>query len=213
MPLILSVLKPFDELLPLENKLHFKKSTSSKCTGMAIFFDNILKNQSEFVNIDTLLNKNISIVPFKPYFDQFYKFSETFSKLEYIIKNFDNLNQATIQDQLINILTQTSSLINQFQAPSKNQINSQNLIKNKIIDEQEIVGGQLDECKTVLSSEINIQDLNDINNELNKPLTSGLVNEEKNANESFKSNESLIKIESLYDQKFYLGLLHIPSLM
>ena len=212
MPLILSVLKPFDDLLSLENKLHFKKSTSSKCTGMAFFFDNILKNQSEFVNIDTLLNKNISIVPFKPYFDQFYKFSETFSKLEYIIKNFDNLNQATIQDQLINILTQTSSLINQFQAPSKNQINYKNLIKSKIIDEQEIVG-QLDDCKTVLSSEINIQDLNDINNELNKPLISGLVNEEKNANESFKSNESLIKIESLYDQKFYLGLLHIPSLM
>ena len=212
MPLISSVLKPFDELSSIDNKPHYKKSTSSKSSSMTFFFDNILKNQSECVNIDTLLNKNISIVPFKPYFEQFYKFSETFSKLEYIIKDFNNLKQATIQNQLINILTQTSLLNNQFPIPSKNQNFN---IKSQIIDEQELgsIIGQLDESKTVLSAEININDLNEINNELNQSLKSELVNEEKNSNDIVQTHGSLVKIENLYDQKFYLGLLHIPILM
>jgi hypothetical protein len=209
MPLILNVLKPFDDSLSLENKPQFKKSTSSKSPNVAYFFENMLKNQSDLVSIDTLLNKNISIVAFKPYFEQFYKFSETFSKLEHIIKDFNNLKQATVKNQLINIVTQTSSLNNQFVLPSKNQLNSQNnfTARSQIIDDQDAnpLVGQLDEFNT--------KDLNDINSELNQSLKSEPINEESNVNEIVQNHGGIITIESLYDQKFYLGLLHIPSLM
>jgi len=217
MPLILNVLKPFDDSLSLENKPQFKKSTATKSSNVAYFFENILKNQSDLVSIDTLLNKNISIVAFKPYFEQFYKFSETFSKLEHIIKDFSSLKQSTIKNQLINIVTQTSSLNSQLVLPSNNQLNSQNnfTARSQIIDDQEVnpLAGQLDEFKTVLTSEINTKDLNDINNELNQSLKSETLNEESNVNEIVQNHGGTITIESLYDQKFYLGLLHIPSLM
>ena len=105
MQIISNVLKPFNDLTNnMKQTSNPSSSTSttkkSKLNGMPIYFENMNKYQSDFVNIDTLLNMHLTILPFKPYFETLYSFCEIFAKIDYLINEFDYLKENNLKKQL-----------------------------------------------------------------------------------------------------------------
>ena len=62
------------------------------------------KHQSQFINIDTLLNTHLTILPFKPYFEQIYKFSTRFTIITNLIDNYSKLTQTQIRHRLNSVI-------------------------------------------------------------------------------------------------------------
>ena len=178
MQIISNVLKPFSDLTNNMKQLSNQNASTSasaakksKLNGMPIYFENMNKYQSDFVNIDTLLNMHLTILPFKPYFETLYSFCEIFAKIDYLINEFDYLKENNLKKQLNILIEQTGSL-------------TDNSLLSRMTS------------KAVPKFEVNSPD---------------------SSNSSGKADNSLsqdqFKLDSLYEQKFYLGLLHIPSLM
>ncbi|CAF0855447.1 unnamed protein product [Brachionus calyciflorus] len=99
-PFILSVLKPFSD----------QTNKSSKSPRSTIHMENILKYQSHSVNISKLLNPHLTILPFKLYFENLFKFNEISYKLDYLIAEYKHLDKAYMLKQLNLIITQTGFL-------------------------------------------------------------------------------------------------------
>jgi len=88
---ISSILKPY-------NNNNNTKNKSNK------FIENLLKYQSNFINIDLMLNLNTTILPFKPYLEQFYKFSKRFHIINNLIQNYAQLNQLQIKQEINSLM-------------------------------------------------------------------------------------------------------------
>ena len=76
---ILSALKPFDNNISAPN------------TKRSYFIENVQKIQSKFYNIDMLLNVHITCLPFKTFFENFYKFNVLNEMIENVIQDFDEM--------------------------------------------------------------------------------------------------------------------------
>jgi hypothetical protein len=191
MPFITSVLKPFNT--QKDNRYNNKKSNN--------FFNDIsLKYQVELVNIDTLLNTHLSIVPFKSYFETVYRFSEIFNKLNYIISEFDNLEQSYLRFELHQInrddlMTKMSSkyfkLSSEFYSYA-----------NKISEYR----AREDLLKTVGKQQQ--QDNDDAS--LSFSMSNSFINKTDTIS---NSEQNLITIEMLHDQKFIITSFYIQKLL
>lgn len=105
MSLICSVLKPFGDLSTLEKQQSVAMFGKKSKSYVPYFFENVQKYQSESVSVEILLNRYLSIVPFKPYFEGLYRLCEIFGRLEMLADLFDELRPASVHQQLINILS------------------------------------------------------------------------------------------------------------
>ena len=110
MSFICSVLKPFGDLSTPEKHQSFMMFNKKSKSYMPYFYENMHRYQSECVSIDSLLNRHLSILPFKPYFEPLYKLSEVFNRLDFILNHFDLLKPATISQQLMVVLTEAGCL-------------------------------------------------------------------------------------------------------
>lgn len=72
--------------------------------------ENIIKYQSQNVNLSTLLNPHLTVLPFKLFFENLYKFNEIAYKLEYLINEYEHLEKKFILKQLNLIIRQTGLL-------------------------------------------------------------------------------------------------------
>lgn len=88
---ILSVLKPFDKNFSPDSKRSY-------------FIENIQKIQSKFYNIDMLLNIHLTCLPFKSFFENFYKFNVLNEMIETVIHDFDEMCQVELKDHLKRII-------------------------------------------------------------------------------------------------------------
>jgi len=113
----MSVLKPFaaNSFIPSTASSNRKPLTTKS------YIENLVKHQVNFINISTLLNPNLSILPFKSHFEQLYKFSYRFQLLSNLIRNQDDLTNNQIRQELNSIikLKQDQTLI----ALSSNELN------------------------------------------------------------------------------------------
>ncbi len=269
MPFIVSVLKPFDNskiekqsiIAKKKTKrslLHMSSSSGSSSASantpqkpaLSYFQESILRFQSEFVNIDTLLNPNLSKLPFKSYFEVLYKFCVIFNKLDYIIDEFDELGQSKIQQCLVNAMFQTNQL-NNFVNPSKevsaNPSNRRTSSFNQRTQTGSILFPADEETQSKWSREdaLNFSELNEEMKNLAQTVKSrnfdfdsatkdqNFKQEDANTNQNVEIAETEvdknpitleamntmlepsddIKIELIYEQKFYLSLFYIPNLM
>ena len=209
MPIIFSILKPFGDIVTQTEKQSTITQLKRAKTSIQYYFEYLAKYQTEFVSVESLLNKHLSILPFKPYFEALYKFSEIFCRIEYLIKEFSSLKPSNVYNQLMNILHQTGSLNNQF-ISNKEIITQQQQraqTSSKDYDEDNQSKNSRDDSRSTSSK--TIQD----NASQFKASNPSEPNESYQSNEDEISNLNLIKIDTLYEQKFYLGLLYIPSLM
>ena len=267
MPFIISVLKPFDNLAhEKQNKTAKKKvkksllpaslssstiSTSSTKANLSFFQESILKYQTELINIDTLLNLNLSVLPFKSYFEVLYKFSEIFNRLDFLIQEFDDLDNSSVHQYLLLIMAQTGQL-NSIVLPAKEMLVGQQAYGRRSSFPQQrtqansvvTVGEEETQSKWSKEDTLTSNDLrtgtirsrhfdseSQTNDNLNKPIdcsTSNKHTESINVNDEFEKcsyssggdltdqqqrRPEQIKIEMIYEQKFYLSLFYIPNLM
>lgn len=182
MPFILSVLKPFGDL-NIEKQVLLASNKKSK-SGLNYFLENILKFQTDHVNLDTLLNPHLTILPFKSYFENLYKFFQISFKLDYLITEFDSLKQTFLFQQLNILIAQTGFL-------------NLNINSN---------------FPTVRSDD-------DTNSKNSKENVNFYISEDNRTVKSRFSEENhvetdgQIKIDLIFEQKFYLALLYLPKLM
>jgi hypothetical protein len=250
MNLILSVLKPFGDLSHEKQLLsssaqqqttigsglsNRKKST----THLPYFYENMLKHQCEGVNIATLLNPYLSIMPFKSYFEPLYKLSEVFIKLDTLIENYDELKATTIMHHFFKLVNQTNALFestNSRQQSMEQQLyrthNERTQTSSTVtFESKEALSEQLTSTTTKKSSKEESEDSSSLNrfnlNSLSSsqfPSSSAAatsaVTSTENAIDTDMSKESLsyyeeqaVRLDSLHEQKFYIGSCYIPALM
>ena len=134
MQFICSVLKPFGDLSTPEKQqsiaTHGKKSKSY----VPFFYENLNKYQCENVSVESLLNRHLSILPFKPYFEQLYKICKIFNRLDFLIENFERLPTTNLRNQLKSILNDAGCLTTQTPATSTLGTDEQLQINELIID-------------------------------------------------------------------------------
>ena len=104
----MSVLKPFatttsSSTLPSNNSATTTTS-GKKPTSSRSYIESLLRHQVNFVNIATLLNLNLSILPFSSHFEQLYKFCSRFQLLTNLINNHAQLSQQQVRQELNTII-------------------------------------------------------------------------------------------------------------
>ena len=97
----MSVLKPFGTY---SNSSTTTSNRSKPSAPLKSYIENLVKHQVNFVNISTLLNLNLSILPFKSHFEQLYKFSYRFQLLTNLIRNQNYLTPSQLRQQLNSIV-------------------------------------------------------------------------------------------------------------
>lgn len=243
LPFIVSVLKPFDNLAGVENtnivKSSRKKSTklsgllssSSSATQstttkskLSFFHESLIKYQAEMITIDSLFNTHLSVLPFKSYFEVYYKFSEIYHRLDFLIDEFAELNQQSLQKMLYFVTTQMENLNNKVfpimnlsasqQNPSATSQSRRTLSNyqsrassNSLISYDDDGLPKFKEESPDLSNEPMAS------NDLLDPA--GNVRSESIFNDVFRNEYSsdLFKIDTVYEQKFYFSLFYIPNIM
>lgn len=110
MAFICSVLRPFGDLSASDKQNLLMNKRSNTKSYLPYFYENVYKYQSDYVTLDTLLNTNLSVLPFKYYFYSLYKFCEIFNRLDDLIDDYDQLKPTQLNQQLISILNQAGFL-------------------------------------------------------------------------------------------------------
>lgn len=116
MQFICSVLKPFGDLSTPEKQQSIATHGKKSKPYVPFFYENLHKYQCENVSVESLLNRHLSILPFKPYFDQLYKICQIFNRLDFLCENFERLPTTNLRNQLISILNDAGCLTTQTQA-------------------------------------------------------------------------------------------------
>jgi hypothetical protein len=212
MPFICSVLKPFGDLsLPADRQALFMSKKSK--SYLPYFYENVHKYQSDLVNLDTLLNSNLSILPFKAYFYQLYKLCEIFNRLDYLINEYDNLKQPSVQNQLISILNEAGCLANNGKdghplSPRPLDEASNRFSFKSDVEQTSGINLNSDQLTTA-SDEASRFGLPKSSSDLYDQQAAAAVT----ADDFALDSDSQIKLENIYEQKFYIALLYLPNLL
>lgn len=213
MSFLCSVLKPFGDLSSPEKQQSVMMTSiqgkKSKLFYVPFFYENLHKCQSESVSVESLLNRHLSVLPFKPYFEQLYRVCEIFYRLDYICENLDqqtNKSTATttnLQQQLLTILADAGCCYSRNYAVSLSISSSQS--PTPLLQQSPAVSHQF----STGSSSLDEQQL-----QINDLLIESMSKLEALNNETAAAlNNCQLKREIIQDQKFYLALLHLPALL
>lgn len=104
----MSVLKPLNEFTLSDSKNSNIKN--QKNVKQSYYLENIAKYQAQNVNVSTLLNPHLTVLPFKLFFENLYKFNEIAYKLDYLINEYELLDKSYILKQLNLVIKQTGLL-------------------------------------------------------------------------------------------------------
>ncbi len=74
------------------------------------FYEAILKSQSTFNNIDTLLNMHLTCLPFKSFFENLHNLCSLFDTIDQVIQEFDELSQYSLKQRLVEVIQGVTSL-------------------------------------------------------------------------------------------------------
>lgn len=206
MSFLCSVLKPFGDLSSPEKQQSVMMTSiqgkKSKLFYVPFFYENLHKCQSESVSVESLLNRHLSVLPFKPYFEQLYRVCEIFYRLDYIYENLDQQTKTTtattnLQQQLLTILADAGCFFSRNYAASSissSQSPTPMLQQSPAVSHQFSTGSSTDEQL-----------------QINELLIESLSKLEALNNETATTNQ--LKREIIQDQKFYLALMHLPALL
>lgn len=128
MPFICSVLKPFGDLSSPEKHVSVATHGKKAKSFVPFFFENLHKYQSESVSVESLLNRHLSVLPFKSYFEPLYKICEIFNRLDFLAENFEQVRAASssigLHQQLMATLTDAGCCFSSSSSSSLVQISN-----------------------------------------------------------------------------------------
>ena len=142
------------------------------------------------MSIETLLNPVLTILPFKHFFDKLYTFGDVFNRLDFLIKEFENLKQTNINEQFVKFARYLDNLL---------------FAKNYSVQKRE---SSVPSSQTYLPE----SDSSKFDRSTRKGSESNTINN-NNSLESFDFDINSIQIETLYEKKFFISSIYLQSLI